>query len=136
MWVCKAIYGDKIQQRIIAASSFFYAPLVPKLTFSARLILYPTLVLAGLAAVGIAIALIVLAMAYPNLPSLEVLTDYRPKIPLRIYTADGHLIGEYGEERRAVVGIADVPPVMKHAGSAPQCWRTWRTMHSTAPAMA
>ena len=64
---------------------------------------------------GIAIALIVLAMAYPNLPSLEVLTDYRPKIPLRIYTADGHLIGEYGEERRAVVGIADVPPVMKHA---------------------
>ena len=39
-------------------------------------------------------------LAYPQLPSLEVLTDYRPKIPLRVYTADGYLIGEFGEERR------------------------------------
>ena len=59
--------------------------------------------------------LIVLILTYPNLPSLEVLTDYRPKIPLRVYTADGFLIGEYGEERRAVVGIQDVPPIMKNA---------------------
>ncbi len=59
--------------------------------------------------------MIVLVLAYPNLPSLEVLTDYRPKIPLRVYTADGHLIGEFGEERRAVVQIQDVPPVMKQA---------------------
>ena len=57
--------------------------------------------------------LIVLILTYPNLPSLEVLTDYRPKIPLRVYTADGFLIGEYGEERRAVVAIQDVPPIMK-----------------------
>ncbi|MCG2576031.1 penicillin-binding protein 1A [Dechloromonas sp. XY25] len=59
--------------------------------------------------------LIVLVLTYPNLPSLEVLTDYRPKIPLRVYTADGFLIGEYGEERRAVVAIQDVPPIMKNA---------------------
>ena len=64
---------------------------------------------------GIAMVLIVLILTYPNLPSLEVLTDYRPKIPLRVYTADGFLIGEYGEERRAVVGIQDVPPIMKNA---------------------
>ncbi|PKO37030.1 MAG: penicillin-binding protein [Betaproteobacteria bacterium HGW-Betaproteobacteria-6] len=60
-------------------------------------------------------ALIVLVLTYPNLPTLEVLTDYRPKIPLRVYTSDGFLIGEYGEERRAVVAIADVPTVMKNA---------------------
>jgi penicillin-binding protein 1A len=60
-------------------------------------------------------ALIVLVLTYPNLPSLEVLTDYRPKIPLRVYTADGFLIGEFGEERRAVVAIKDVPVVMKQA---------------------
>jgi penicillin-binding protein 1A len=60
-------------------------------------------------------ALIVLVLTYPNLPSLEVLTDYRPKIPLRVYTADGFLIGEFGEERRAVVAITDVPTVMKNA---------------------
>lgn len=64
---------------------------------------------------GIAIALIVLILTYPNLPSLEVLTDYRPKIPLRVYTADGYLIGEFGEERRAVISIQDVPAVMKGA---------------------
>jgi len=64
---------------------------------------------------GVAIGLIVLVLAYPNLPSLEVLTDYRPKIPLRIFTADGFLIGEFGEERRAVVKIQDVPDVMKQA---------------------
>ncbi len=73
------------------------------------------MVLLGLAAIGIALAMIVLALAYPNLPSLETLTDYRPKIPLRVYTADGYLIGEYGEERRAVISIQEVPAVMKQA---------------------
>ena len=71
--------------------------------------------LAGLVAIGVAMALIILVLAYPNLPSLEVLTDYRPKIPLRVYTADGFLIGEFGEERRAVVAIGEVPEVMKNA---------------------
>ncbi len=64
---------------------------------------------------GIAIVMIVLALAYPNLPSLESVTDYRPKIPLRVYTADGYLIGEFGEERRAVISIQEVPAVMKQA---------------------
>lgn len=59
--------------------------------------------------------LIVLILTYPNLPSLEVLTDYRPKIPLRVFTSDGFLIGEYGEERRAVVAFQDVPAVLKNA---------------------
>ncbi len=80
-----------------------------------RWILYPTLLLAGLIAMGVAVAGIVFALTYPNLPSLEALTDYRPKIPLRIYSADGQLIGEFGEERRAVLRIADVPDVMKQA---------------------
>jgi penicillin-binding protein 1A len=51
-------------------------------------------------------------LVYPTLPSLEVLTDYQPKIPLRVYTADGKLIGEFGEERRAVVAIENVPKPM------------------------
>ena len=80
-----------------------------------RVILYPFILLLGMIAIGVAIAMIVLVLTYPNLPSLEVLTDYRPKIPLRIYTADGHLIGEFGEERRAVVAIQEVPVVMKNA---------------------
>ena len=82
---------------------------------AARIVLSPLIILFGLVAIGVAMMLIVLALAYPNLPSLEVLTDYRPKIPLRVYTSDGYLIGEFGEERRAVVSIQDVPPVMKNA---------------------
>lgn len=48
-------------------------------------------------------------MTYPKLPSLEVLTDYRPKLPLRIISDDGKVIGEFGEERRSVVRFKDVP---------------------------
>jgi penicillin-binding protein 1A len=62
-----------------------------------------------------ALAGIIFILAYPQLPSVEVLTDYRPKIPLRVYTADNRLIGEFGEERRDFVRIQDVPAVMKHA---------------------
>ncbi|MDR2239174.1 MAG: penicillin-binding protein 1A [Zoogloeaceae bacterium] len=80
-----------------------------------RWITYPFLVLAGLALIGLALLVIVVTLAYPQLPSLEVLTDYQPKIPLRVYTADGYLIGEFGEERRALVRIQDVPDVMKQA---------------------
>ncbi len=54
-------------------------------------------------------------MVYPTLPSLEVLTDYRPKIPLRVYSADGELIGEFGEERRAVVKLEQVPKTLVNA---------------------
>lgn len=54
-------------------------------------------------------------LTYPTLPSLEVLTDYRPKIPLRVYSTEGALLGEFGEERRALVRIAEVPNIMKHA---------------------
>lgn len=80
-----------------------------------KIILYPFIFLFGIAALGIAIFAIVLTLLYPNLPSLEVITDYRPKIPLRIYTADAYLLGEFGEERRAMVAIKDVPLLMKQA---------------------
>jgi len=55
------------------------------------------------------------ALIYPTLPTLEVLTDYRPKIPLRVFSADGKLIGEFGEERRAVVKLEQVPKTLVNA---------------------
>ena len=72
-------------------------------------------VIAGL---GVVIALVLafmLAMAYPNLPALDSLTDYRPKIPLRVFSADNVLIGEFGEERRNLVRIKEIPEIMKKA---------------------
>lgn len=72
-------------------------------------------VIAAVVACGFFIALIATVLAYRNLPAIDSLTDYRPKIPLRVYTADGVLIGEFGEERRAIVSIDQVPTVMKQA---------------------
>ena len=62
-----------------------------------------------------ALTAIALAVAYPNLPSITSLTDYRPKLPLRVFSADGVLLGEFGEERRSFVPIAKIPKVMKDA---------------------
>jgi penicillin-binding protein 1A len=73
----------------------------------------------GLIVAGVVCVLLVLGyalvVATPNLPSLDALTDYRPKVPLRIYTADHVLIGEFGEERRDIVRIQDVPDSLKKA---------------------
>ncbi|MDD5176584.1 MAG: penicillin-binding protein 1A [Sterolibacterium sp.] len=80
-----------------------------------RWILYPVLLFAGIALAITALLGIAIILAYPQLPSLEVLTDYQPKIPLRVYSADGYLIGEFGEERRALVRIDEVPEIMKQA---------------------
>ena len=55
------------------------------------------------------------ALIYPDLPSLDSLTNYQPKLPLRVYSEDGYLLAEYGEERRAFVDIANVPQNMKSA---------------------
>lgn len=69
----------------------------------------------GLGLVAMLLLVFGLALAYPNLPALDTLTDYRPKIPLRIFSADHVLIGEFGEERRNLVRINDIPDVMKKA---------------------
>ncbi|WP_042269707.1 penicillin-binding protein 1A [Paraburkholderia heleia] len=69
-------------------------------------------------AAAVCVALVLgyaLVVATPNLPSLEALTDYRPKVPLRIYTRDHVLIGEFGEERRDIVHFRDVPDNLKKA---------------------
>ncbi|MBD7961806.1 MULTISPECIES: penicillin-binding protein 1A [Comamonas] len=75
--------------------------------------------LLGLAVAGaLALAMVIavaLAMAYPNLPDVSELADYRPKLPLRVYSAEGALIGEFGEERRTLTPIDEIPKVMVDA---------------------
>ncbi len=54
-------------------------------------------------------------IAKPNLPKISALVDYNPKTPLRIYTADKVLIGEFGEERRNVIPLSEIPMTMRNA---------------------
>ena len=56
-----------------------------------------------------------LAVAYRNLPEVGNLADYRPKLPLRVLSSDGVLLGEFGEERRTFTPIDQIPAVMKQA---------------------
>lgn len=72
------------------------------------------LAVAGALALAMVIA-VALAMAYPNLPDVSELADYRPKLPLRVYSAEGALIGEFGEERRTLTPIDEIPKVMVDA---------------------
>ena len=58
---------------------------------------------------------VALSMAYPNLPDVSDLADYRPKLPLRIYSSEGALLGEFGEERRNLTPIGEIPTVVKDA---------------------
>ena len=80
---------------------------------------YVVLALSGLALAGLASLLflvaIVMALAYPNLPDISDLEDYHPKLPLRVYSAEGDLIGEFGEEHRTLTPINEIPLVMKNA---------------------
>lgn len=56
-----------------------------------------------------------LVLTYPHLPEIDALTDYQPKIPLRIYSHDSQLLGEYGEERRLYTPIQQIPKIMQNA---------------------
>ena len=67
---------------------------------------------------GLALLLVIgvaLAMAYPNLPDVSDLADYRPKLPLRVYSSEGALLGEFGDERRNLTPIREIPTVVKDA---------------------
>ena len=82
---------------------------------SARWWSYPLLLVFLLSMAGVLLLGFAAAMIYPTLPTLDVLTDYKPKIPLRVYSADSRLIGEFGEERRAVVKLSSVPKALTNA---------------------
>ena len=91
------------------------SPTHPALRVLGRLLLWFTgLLAAGTASVLLLLAL-ALAMAYPNLPDISGLTDYRPKLPLRVLSREGLLLAEFGEERRNYLAVKDIPKVMQDA---------------------
>ena len=63
--------------------------------------------LTGLSAV--AMVFFVALLIYPSLPNIDRLSEYRPKQPLQIFSSDGALIAEFGEERREYTSIKHCP---------------------------
>lgn len=70
--------------------------------------------LAGMLCIAFILGL-ALATAYPNLPDVSDLTDYRPKLPLRVFSSEGALLGEFGEEHRNLTPLKDIPKHMQNA---------------------
>jgi len=71
------------------------------------------LALLGLGFTGMALLSLLSLILTPTLPSADELREGgQLKVPMRVYTADGVLIGEFGEERRLPRKIAEVPPLL------------------------
>ncbi len=91
----------------------------PARTTATNWLLRLTLWAGGLALAGLLSILIIvgiaMAVAFPNLPDISDLSDYRPKLPLRVFSAEGDLIGEFGEERRHLTPIKEIPKIMTDA---------------------
>jgi len=85
------------------------------LTWLLRFMMWGMGIAAAAAVSLVCVVAVALAVAYPNLPDISELADYRPKLPLRVFSSEGILIGEFGEERRNLTPIATIPKVMKDA---------------------
>ena len=64
---------------------------------------------------ALALVFFMVALIYPTLPEVKHLEEYRPKQPLQIFTKEGSLISEFGEERREYIPIKKVPQKMINA---------------------
>lgn len=87
----------------------------PRKKWLARLLVSCAALGTGVVLIGALIVILAMTLIYPKLPPMDQLTDYHPKMPLRIYTADHVLMGEFGEERRNLVRINKIPDIMKKA---------------------
>ena len=84
-------------------------PLFRRFLLAAFLVLVVLGLIAALAAVG--------GYQYisQDLPKISSLKDYRPPVITRVYADDGRMIAEFFKERRIVIPLAEVPPLLVRA---------------------
>ena len=71
--------------------------------------------LAALAAVGAVVVYAGIRVLLAELPSTDSIQELRLEEPLRVYTRDGQLMGQFGAERRAPLDYAEFPDIVIHA---------------------
>ncbi|EON18036.1 periplasmic multimodular transpeptidase/transglycosylase [Cupriavidus sp. GA3-3] len=69
----------------------------------------------ALAAAGALLAGFAAVVSLRQLPAVDSLRDYRPDVPLRIYTSDNVQIGEFGSEHREFIPFGQMPSRMVQA---------------------
>ncbi len=77
-----------------------------------RRLLILIIVCAGLMVIAMSALYLFLA---PNLPNIERLNDTQLQVPLRIFSAEGSLIAEFGEKRRIPIARSDIPDQLVQA---------------------
>ena len=75
--------------------------------------LFNSVLLLGLNATFI--VALALSVVYQKLPQLDILADYRPRLPMRIYTSEGNLMGIFGKEKRLYRKFQEFPPSLIEA---------------------
>ncbi len=55
------------------------------------------------------------ALIWPSLPDVETLREVELQVPLRVYSADGQLMAEIGEQRRIPLSIGEIPELQRQA---------------------
>lgn len=85
----------------------------PKKNKHILLRLFSYLVILGIGVISV--GLITISIVYPKLPSMDELRNYKPKLPLQIYSSDGALLGQFGQEHRIYITFDQTPPMLVHA---------------------
>jgi penicillin-binding protein 1A len=71
--------------------------------------------LLGLFLLGVGVVVGTYLYLAPTLPDISTLKTDRLRVPLRVYSADGRLLAEYGDERRVPLKYEEIPEPMKQA---------------------
>ena len=87
----------------------------PRPSTGRRILFWMLVIPCATALIALMLTLMGLAIAYTRLPDVSSLQSYQPKLPLRIFTAEGNLIAEFGEERRIYVPFEEIPKDVKNA---------------------
>jgi penicillin-binding protein 1A len=80
-----------------------------------RFVLPISATLLSVAVLGAAVAAGAYYYLAPGLPSADVIRDVKLQTPLRIYSRDGRLMAQIGEQRRTPVRFEDIPDVVVKA---------------------
>jgi penicillin-binding protein 1A len=81
-------------------------------TIKFNLLVKLPLFMLGLAIAGAGIFAIMVMIMYPKMPSMDELRNYQPKLPLQVYSSDGVLLGQFGQEHRIFVSFKNTPPLL------------------------
>ncbi|MBP7546705.1 MAG: PBP1A family penicillin-binding protein [Corallincola sp.] len=88
-----------------------------------RILRHLAALLMSLIVLGIAALAVVYAYFAPQLPDAATLRDVRLQTPMQVFSADGQLLAQFGEQRRIPLTLEQMPPLLVQAFLATEDYR-------------